>query len=393
MNRILEKAKMNMLLNENVLSDYACKEEKAVKLREEENPEEIRSTFFRDIDRIIHSQAYTRYIDKTQVYSFAQNDHITHRVLHVQLVSKIARTIGRCLRLNEDLIEAISLAHDVGHTPFGHKGEDFLDEICRKEQIGLFRHNAQSVRVLKDIENLNISLQTFDGILAHNGEILWNRYKTDSDKKEKQFLEELNRVFYMEGYSKKITPMTLEGCVVRISDIIAYIGRDIEDGIQLGIIRRQDIPREITKVLGDNNSVMVDTLIKDIIIHSFDKPYLVFSEEVFDALMKLKRWNYQYLYCSKEAMKKVNKIQKTMRLLFENYSEKIEQVDYIETIPIEKLKNITFSEKVFYDFLNHRTKRYLENTDCKRIIIDYIAGQTDHFFLRECKENLKMEQF
>jgi dGTPase len=146
--------------NESQLSKYACKSENAIKLSEE--PIDIRPPFFRDIDKIIHSQSYTRYIDKTQVFAFVENDHITHRVLHVQLVSKIARTIGRALRLNEDLIEAIALGHDVGHTPFGHAGEKYLNNIAQKEKIGYFCHNAQSVKMLKDIEGLNITLQTLD---------------------------------------------------------------------------------------------------------------------------------------------------------------------------------------------------------------------------------------
>ena len=126
------------------LCEYACKSKNGVWLKKDK--EDIRPIFFRDIDRIIHSSGYTRYIDKTQVYSFVQNDHITRRVLHVQLVSKIARTIGRSLRLNEDLIEAIALGHDIGHTPFGHKGEELLNKICIDEGIGAFCHNAQSVR-------------------------------------------------------------------------------------------------------------------------------------------------------------------------------------------------------------------------------------------------------
>ena len=149
-----------MLTNEKLFSEYACKSQDGIKLNEEKP--DIRPVFFRDIDKIIHSQSYTRYIDKTQVYAFIDNDHITHRVLHVQLVAKEARTIGRALRLNEDLIEAIALGHDVGHTPFGHAGEKFLDNIARKENIGYFCHNAQSVRMLKDLENLNLTVQTLD---------------------------------------------------------------------------------------------------------------------------------------------------------------------------------------------------------------------------------------
>lgn len=157
---MVEDIKEIMLTNEKLLSKYACKSEEAIKLNEEK--QDIRPVFFRDIDKIIHSQSYTRYIDKTQVYAFIENDHITHRVLHVQLVAKEARTIGRALRLNEDLIEAIALGHDVGHTPFGHTGEKFLNDIAVKENIGYFYHNAQSVKMLKDLENLNITVQVLD---------------------------------------------------------------------------------------------------------------------------------------------------------------------------------------------------------------------------------------
>ena len=373
---ILEKAKINMLSSENLLSKYACKSENAILPKEDK--EDIRPIFFRDIDRIIHSLGYTRYIDKTQVFSFTKNDHITHRVLHVQLVSKIARTIGRSLKLNEDLIEAIALGHDIGHSPFGHKGEKYLNEICIKENIGYFCHNAQSVRVLKTLERLNISIQTLDGILAHNGEILINKYEYNSKKTEKEFNIELENTFHEEGYSKKIIPMTLEASVVRLSDIIAYIGRDIEDAIKIGIVKRKDLPKEITDVLGNNNSKIVDTLIKDIIINSFEKPYLTFSNEVFGALMKLKDWNYKYIYASDEA----NKYQDIIKNLFYNlyycYLQKIEELKNVK-------RTLTESEKNLYDFIKDQPKQ----TNIKRTIIDYIAGQTDQYFLNECSEHVK----
>ena len=186
---VLRNVMINMVSGEDVLSDEATRSEEAVRFWEDTS--DIRPAYFKDIDRIIHSFGYTRYIDKTQVYSFVENDHITHRVLHVQLVSKIARTIGRALKLNEDLIEAIALGHDIGHAPFGHTGERFLDKICQREQIGYFCHNAQSVRVLKDMEGLNITLQTLDGILAHNGEILLNRYEAERGKTKEEFLADL----------------------------------------------------------------------------------------------------------------------------------------------------------------------------------------------------------
>lgn len=361
------------------LSKNACKNKDAIFLKENiEKENEIRPVFFRDADRIIHSFTYTRYIDKTQVFPFTRNDHITHRVLHVQLVSKIARMIGKALNLNEDLIEAIALGHDVGHTPFGHKGEQFLDEICKKEQIGCFKHNAQSVRFLKDIEEINLSLQTLDGILAHNGEMIQDKYKPLPKTKE-EFLLELKSSFEDESFDKKIVPMTLEGCVVRISDIIAYIGRDIEDAIIVGTIKREDIPEDIVKVLGNNNSIIVDTITKDIIKNSIGKDYISFSREVFEAIAKLKKWNYEKIYTSEDACKNEPIIREYFNKLFEVY------LRYLE----EENDDSNLSKKNIKEFVEQRSKEYLETTNKKRIVIDYLAGQTDHYFLRECEYNFK----
>ncbi|MBQ6992271.1 MAG: HD domain-containing protein [Clostridia bacterium] len=356
-----------MVSREELLSPYACKSKDAILLREE--TEDIRPTFYRDIDKIIHSSGYTRYIDKTQVFSFVQNDHITHRVLHVQLVSKIARTIGRSLNLNEDLIEAISLGHDIGHTPFGHKGEELLNKICEKEKIGHFYHNVQSVRVLKDLENLNISVQTLDGILAHNGEMLKNKYEFNKNKTKEELLEDLNKGFEIKDYSKIIKPMTMEACVVRLADVIAYIGRDIEDAISVGVIKRNNIPKDIIEVLGDNNSKIVDTLIRDIILNSVDKPYITFSKDKFEALIALLEWNYKKIYLSEEANKNYDLIEELFQELYYKYIEIIENID---------LKSCTESQKDLYEFVNKQENK-------KRAVIDYIAGQTDNFFIKECE--------
>ena len=378
MNEILEEAKQNMILKEKDLSPFACKSQEGIWLKED--VEDIRPIFFRDIDRIIHSSGYARYIDKTQVYSFIQNDHITRRVLHVQLVSKIARTIGRSLRLNEDLIEAVSLGHDIGHTPFGHKGENLLNSICQKENIGYFCHNAQSVRILQDIEGLNISMQTLDGILAHNGEILKNKYEHNIEKTVDEFKTELDNTFHEKDYSRKIIPITIEGSVVRLSDVIAYIGRDIEDAIILGIIERNEIPEFPRKIIGDNNSKIVDTLIKDVIVNSFEKPYLSFSKDIFEALIELKNWNYEKIYNSEKANANYDKIEKLFTKLYYFYLEKLSEVNIKEEL---KKNTITSSEKVLYHFVNKMMKK--PNADIKRVIIDYIAGQTDKFFLNECE--------
>ena len=374
-----KEIRKEILNRDESLSKNACKNKDAIFLKDNiEKENEIRPVFFRDADRIIHSFTYTRYIDKTQVFPFTRNDHITHRVLHVQLVSKIARMIGKALNLNEDLIEAIALGHDVGHTPFGHKGEQFLDEICKKEQIGCFKHNAQSVRFLKDIEEINLSLQTLDGILAHNGEMIQDKYKPISKTKE-EFLLELKSSFEDESFDKKIVPMTLEGCVVRISDIIAYIGRDIEDAIIVGTIKREDIPEDIVRVLGNNNSIIVDTITKDIIKNSIGKDYISFSKEVFEAMAKLKKWNYENIYTSEDACKNESIIREYFNKLFEVY------LRYLE----EENDDSNLSKKNIKEFVEQRSKEYLETTNKKRIVIDYIAGQTDHYFLRECEYNFK----
>ena len=380
MEKLFDNIRKDLLDREEYLSEFACKSKDAILLKEDTRikENESRTAFSKDTDRIIHSLSYTRYIDKTQVYSFIENDHITHRVLHVQLVSKIARTIGKILNLNLDLIEAIALGHDVGHTPFGHTGEKFLNDICIKENIGYFKHNAQSVRALKDIENLNITLQTLDGILAHNGEMLQNEYRP-KEKTPEQFLEELEESFKEEEYSKKITPMTLEGCVVRICDIIAYIGRDIEDAIIVGSIKREDLPKEITDVVGNDNSTIVDLIIKDIIINSYGKGYISFSKEMYNAILNLKKWNYKNIYKSKEARKNQDIIEQYFYKLFDKYRE------YLNDNNTE----INDSKNKLYEFINLRSKEYIESTSKERMIIDYISGQTDSYFLNECEYNFK----
>ena len=380
MDKLFEDIRKDILEREEELSQFACKSKNAILLNKDKRlkENELRTVFSKDTDRIIHSMSYTRYIDKTQVYSFVENDHITHRVLHVQLVSKIARTIGTILNLNLDLIEAIALGHDVGHTPFGHTGEKFLNDICIKENIGYFKHNAQSVRSLKDIEDVNITLQTLDGILAHNGEMLQNEYKPQ-EKTTEQFLKELEESFKEDKYSKKITPMTLEGCVVRICDIIAYIGRDIEDAIMVGSIKREDVPKEITDVLGNNNSIIVDTIIKDVVKNSYGKEFISFSEEVYKALFDLKKWNNKYIYHSKEAVKNQDIIEKYFYKLYDKYKE------YLD----DKNQEINDSKKRLYEFINERSEDYIKNTSRERMIIDYMAGQTDNYFLNECEYNFQ----
>ena len=368
----IEEAKKNFLLKESTLSEYATKITESIRMNDESS--DMRPAFFRDIDRIIHSLSYTRYTDKTQVFSFKDNDHISKRMIHVQLVSKIARTIGRALNLNEDLIEAIALGHDIGHTPIGHEGEYILDEISQRELNETFAHNIQCVRhcmyVEKQGEGLNLSIQVLDGIMCHNGEILSNTYVPEKKTKE-EFLREFNNSYTNYKETKTHAPMTLEGCVVRISDIIGYIGRDIEDAIILGKIKREEVPTEISTVLGTTNKEIVNTIILDIVEHSMNKPYIKMSEEVYNVLFKLKKFNYENIYKKSLTSEEKEYYRTGMNRLFTEYLEAINKED--KTSPI------------YVMFLNNQNEKYLKETSNKRKVIDFLAGMTDDLFVSELK--------
>ncbi len=361
------------------LAPYACPSCRG--LRKHPNLEPIpddrnfRPVFYHDTDSIIHSRAYTRYIDKTQVFSLFENDHITHRVLHVQFVSKIARVIGRALRLNEDLIEAIALAHDLGHAPFGHDGESILNQICQQHQLGCFCHNAQSVRSLILLERgghgLNLSLQVLDGILAHNGEMLHREYVPQYGKTRDEFDREYEACFTEPGFSRQIHPMTLEGCVMRISDVIAYIGRDIEDAIELKLLRREDIPAPVVGVLGNRNAEIIDRLVRDLIVNSYGLDHLVFSHDVFQALHDLLEFNRERIYFNQKIKSELPKIKNIFCMLFDRYSG-----DY---------RNNNRSSALFTYFLRDNMTAYLEKTGPGRAIIDFLAGMTDRFMVDQFK--------
>ncbi len=357
----------------NYLSKYACKDTEAIYLKDEEK--DFRGTFFHDIDRIIYSLAFIRYQDKTQVFANSTHDHISKRMIHVQYVSKIARTMGRALGLNEDLIEAASLAHDLGHVPFGHQGETILNKISLKYNEGFFNHNVESVRDLMVIENygkgLNISVQVLDAVLCHNGEIALGLYEPVK-KNAQQFLEEYALTYQDKNIQLKLRPMTLEGCVVRVSDLIAYLGRDIDDAIRMKLINREDIPQSIVKVLGSTNKEIVNTCIRDIISNSMDKNYIKLSEEVYKAIEELKKFNYEFIY--NKAMS--DEYRKSLEEKFEGLFKK-----YIEDIDSNNEDSF-----IVNSYLKAMSEEYKKNNTKERIVIDYIAGMTDEFFLQEANK-------
>jgi dGTPase len=338
---------------------------------------DFRQSFSIDGDRILHSLAYTRYIDKTQVFYLVQNDHITHRVLHVQLVSKIARTIGRFLGLNEDLIEAIALGHDIGHTPFGHDGETFLSEICRANGVGAFLHNVQSVQFLDRVERKgkgwNLCLQTLDGILCHDGEIHNQRLEPIRAKTFETLESEI--AAKRQDPSVQLVPMTLEGCVVRMADTVSYIGRDIEDAIRLKMIRRSELPHRSVKVLGSTNGTIVYHLVSDIIQNSFQNTYTAFSPEVSEALESLKAFNLERIYLSPDIKSHTAAIRNLFHLLFDRYLTDIE--------------NENRNSVIFSGFLKDMSDDYIHGHRTAEIVRDFIAGMTDRYFLAQCPEDLR----
>ncbi len=367
-NKYGDSMNVNLLKNEENMSMYATKSSDGVRLKEFK--EDIRPNYFRDIDKIIYSHCYSRYIDKTQVFSFKNNDHITKRIIHVQLVSKIARTIGRALNLNEDLIEAISLGHDVGHVPFGHVGESILNEISLKYLDEPFKHNVQSVRNLMVLENngkgINLCVQVLDGILCHNGEKLQKIYNY-KHKTTEEFIKEYNKCYTKEKFD--LVPMTLEGCVVRLSDVIGYLGRDIEDAITLGIIDKEDIPINIRKKLGENNSSIISLIINDVIINSINKPYIKLSDEYYNLMNELLDFNYKNIYAKAYTNDEKNKIKEMFNDIYKSY--------------LIDLETNNINSSICKVFLNEMNEEYKNNTSNERIVIDYISGMTDDFFVNE----------
>lgn len=322
---ILKDIESTINSKESLYSPLATRDSQCLRRKQNKKEEPlIRPPFFRDADRIIHSKVYSRYIDKTQVFFLVDNDHITHRVLHVQLVSKIARAIGRVLRLNEDLIEAISLGHDIGHVPYGHPGESILSELCEKQGIGRFLHNVQSVRFLDTIEDRDLSLQVLDGILCHNGEVHNKSLKPSGNADWETFESKMEDIKNKGG--DDVFPLTMEGCVVRFADTIAYLGRDLKDALEVNLIS-EDLPgfpencRELFgyKAGDDINWIVLDTLVKDLINNSFNKDVLSFSDNVSECIRDCKEYNMEHIYGSPLLVRKKKKIGNMYGLIFETF--------------------------------------------------------------------------
>ena len=330
-----------------------------------------RPSFAKDIDRIMYSPYYNRYTDKTQVFSLIKNDDITRRSLHVQLVSRIARTIGRALNLNLDLIEAIALGHDIGHTPFAHCGEVYLSELYNKHTGRFFNHNIHSVRVLDQIFSLNLTLQTLSGIGGHNGEIELSEYRPVPMDTFRQLDEELEKCYTIPGYANKLQPNTLEGNVVRISDIIAYLGKDRQDAASIQMVSDSTFP---TSPIGSVNSEIINNLVVNIIENSYGKPYIMMDEAHFTAVQSFKKENYSVIYANEPGrviLKRV--VEPMMQEIYEQLLEDLQQ---------EKKDSPIFRHHI--DYVNqkrHPDSSPYEKTEPNQIIVDYIASMTDDYLI------------
>jgi dGTPase len=368
------------LQEKNNLSDLACFSHEAQRRRAEPHPEnEYRQAFSTDADRILNSMAFTRYIDKTQVFSLIKNDHLTHRVLHVQLVSRVARTIGRYLSLNQDLIEAASLGHDIGHAPFGHDGELFLSKLTHAHGAGHFHHNLQSIQYLDRIERQgkgwNLSLQTMDAIVCHNGEVHSKKLMPQKDRSLIDF-DAMVQAIKTKRVCNEI-PMTLEGCVVKMADTISYIGRDLEDAIRLGIVTRDQVPADCRETLGQTNGTIVFNLVTDLIHNSLGQPCISFSGPVSQVLKELKRFNYNHIYKNPIIKRHLSSIEEIFNYLFAQYLIDLEQ---------ERQSSVIFKE-----FLNGMAPNYREDHTPPEIVRDFISGMTDSYFIRQAPPHLTPE--
>lgn len=333
-----------------------------------------RPAYIRDCEKIMNCPYYNRYTDKTQVFSLYKNDDITRRALHVQFVSRIARNIGRLLGLNLELIEAIALGHDIGHTPFGHAGEKYLNKLLNDNTGEIFLHNVQSVRVLDEIFKYNISLQTLDGILSHNGEIELDKYTPQALSSFDEFDEKYSKCKTDRAYANAILPSTLEGCVVRISDLIAYLGKDRQDAVKANIVENESVFNE-ESVIGNFNSVMINNLIVNIVENSYGKESIILSEGYYEALKFAKKKNYEMIYRSEA-------VSKQQEQLFKDMFTKL----YMRLLDDVILNNSTSPiYKHHINFVNKWRKYYKGEdyslTEPNRIVTDYIASMTDDYFV------------
>lgn len=360
-----------------VVHPYAfCNENVIRRDMEHDAPKLWRPTFVSDVEKIIHNPYYNRYSDKTQVLSFFKNDDISRRALHVQLVSRVARNIGSVLGLNLDLIEAMALGHDIGHTPFGHAGERLLSALYEGHTGRLFNHNVHSVRVLDKLVTRNVSLQVLDGVLCHNGELEQQEYRPVEMNDFDEFDRRVEACYTDKEANKKQVPCTLEGCVVRVSDIIAYLGKDRQDAVRIGLLA--DDSGFASGLLGASNAEIINNMVVNIIEKSYGKPYLSMDLEYYEAFSIAKKQNYELIYRRPELDEIYNQNVKPM---FEAvYKELLKQAKEQNEDSIFVKHHLDYLAKQNEHSRYFNLEEY-RATEPNQLVVDYMASMTDDYFI------------
>ena len=358
-----------------LLSPYATRHEDAI-YEDESSPDAqtkndpIRPAFVRDVDRILNNAFYNRCMDKTQVFPFFKKDDLTRRSFHLQLVSQTARKIATALRLNVALVEAIALGHDMGHTPFGHGGEYILNDLYREHAGRCFNHNVHSVRLLRTVAGRNLTLQTLNGMLCHCGEKAFLEYYPEPCDSFDQLDAMMNRCSLEPGASQDLRPSTLEGCVVRICDILAYMGKDRQDALSVGVLDDESYYIE-GNILGRTNEAFIQNASANIIKNSIERDCLAMDQEVFDAIIAIKDQNNAEIYQSEAAHKTLDAyIKPMMARLYDQF-----------------LADLEAGDENSYIFRHHLNAWMLKDNEAYRaedpnaIVVDYLASMTDEYFI------------
>lgn len=359
-----------------------------------QEPDEFRTDFQRDVHRIIYSQSFRRLRHKAQVFYFPQNDHVSTRMDHVRFVASAARTVARCLGLNEDLAEAIGLAHDIGHPPFGHQGEEFLSEIIKKhpelEQLmPRFSHEVYGLRVVNYIAKrdreepgLNLTWEVRDGVVSHCGED-FTRCRLEPATKDK----DLEQIRTREDAGN---PATLEGCIVRLIDKIAYVGKDIEDALEVRLISEEDVPPKFREKLGTTNGQIIGVFVEDMVRNSYGKDYIAVSSKLGELLHELIEFNGEHIYHSSQAEGYRSQAEKTVKYLFDDLLRELQRTNRFKSEqypPPNKDDPVPAVYRVLRQFVATDMKDVYTSSDPDELIVlDFVAGMTDSYAIRSVSD-------
>ena len=354
-------------------------EEQLLKRVKSRSGEDVRSPYYRDTTAIIHSSPFRRLKHKTQVFFAPSNDHICTRMEHVLHVASIATTICRAMGLNDEMAWAIGVGHDLGHTPFGHIGEFILSDMMKEKGFAGFEHEVNSLRVVDFLSHLNLTYAVRDGIVSHCGEHFIRTLEPDFEVKDLDSIVS----------KKDILPATWEGCVVRFSDQIAYLGRDFEDAARLGIVSKKDIPDICTKVLGTTNGEIINTLVEDIITNSEKEGVIGFSPDIYEAMKTMKDFNYQYIYKSPMLGGYEKYFRRLIKLIYDYLTGLLDKNGFDSQLYMQEGNMLSAG---FYNYVMEKKDSYMEHDgNLDRVVFDYIAGMSDNFCIDCGNEILRPE--